>query len=376
MVDDRDRRKCIDRRIQRRLANQRLVGRLQDLEHDQDRIADELQDLAAARGSGGGAVLEVVVEQAQQLVGGQRLAQGGEAAQVRVPERGADLFAVAAFHLPMQDPFADAVAHEGVEQAQRGAPQGEDLEQRRQQVRQRDQAQQVGRAETLRGRGGERDRVAGAGPEHHRQRNIVRHTFGAHLLQQRVLVVLGFGVEALAKHLPVLVHELHRAAHVGIGFLHAVAPVRQLRAGGPIPDHAQGQQLRVQGAARNPDPVDMGACGVELCHQRVQQHGRIPEQAALGQQPHADRHQRPAVGRSEQPLRRSGAGSIRCMRAQGVVRHGAQLHRSTAASCSAARRMSEPVTKPVTRPCSSTTGRPGRCASSSAVATWRRSVSA
>jgi len=63
VVDHRELREGVDRRVERGLAHRGLVLRAADLEHDQDGVADELQDLAAARRDGVGAVLEVVVEE-------------------------------------------------------------------------------------------------------------------------------------------------------------------------------------------------------------------------------------------------------------------------------------------------------------------------
>ena len=61
VVDHCNRGKRIYGRIQRRLADCDLFVRCGDLEHDQDRVADELQDLAATRRRRSGAVLKIFV---------------------------------------------------------------------------------------------------------------------------------------------------------------------------------------------------------------------------------------------------------------------------------------------------------------------------
>ena len=137
VVHHRDGSEGIDRGVERGIADLDFVLGPLDLERDQDRVADELQDLAALRGRGRGTVLEVVIQQMQQVRGGQRFGQRGEAAQVRVLERCLDAVAVAALHLALQDARTDARADKSVEKAERHAPSVNRLKQRRQQVRER-----------------------------------------------------------------------------------------------------------------------------------------------------------------------------------------------------------------------------------------------
>ena len=66
---------------------------------------------------------------------------------------------------------------------------------------------------------------------------------------QHGVVVITHAVEPLAENLHLLDHELHRTAQVSVRLLYAVWPVPQLHAAGPVPDHTQGHQLRMQGTA-------------------------------------------------------------------------------------------------------------------------------
>ena len=228
MIDHRDRVEGVARGLQRRLAYGSAIGGGADLEHDQDGVADELQDLAAARSGGHRAVLEVVVEQRQQLSGRQAFGQLGEAAQVGIPERRVDAVAVAALDLAMDDALADARADEGIEQTQGRAAHGDDFHQRRQQVRQGLEALEIGRGKAARVAGRQRHRVDRAGARDHRQGVVVGDALVAQILHQGMLALARLRVDPQMHRFEVFLHPLDRAAEIGVAaanaMLDAVAP--------------------------------------------------------------------------------------------------------------------------------------------------------
>ncbi len=299
VVHHGDRIEGVDRCVQRRLADLGFLVLRFDLEHDQDRIADELQDLAAAHPRRSGAVFEVIVQQVQQVGHRQGFVQGREAAQVRIPEGGLDPVAVAALDLAVQDLFADARADERVEQAQRHPAGRQELGQRCEQVGEDVELLEIGVAEAGGRLGRQRQYVGHAGPEHQGQRVIVGHALGAQVVERRVVARPRRAVESPAIGLLVVAHELVRAADVGVEVLHAVLGSPGARALAAVPEHAPGQQLRVQRRGDQPHAVDRSAGGVQPRGQFVGERDRVLDPAAFGQQPRSHHLERPAFFGSE-----------------------------------------------------------------------------
>jgi hypothetical protein len=231
------------------------------------------------------------------------VAQLREAAQVGVPERGVDAVAVAALDLALEDAFADARTDESVQQPERRAAHGDDLDERRHQPGQYGQAFEVGRGEA--GRVGRRCRehVGHIAPERHRQRHIVGHAVVAQVANQRVLAFFRLRCHAQPVGLAMFQHELDRAADEGVTGACRVLHRRTAGALLACPVHAPAGELGVQGAAHDNQPVDVRAGEVELLREGVDHLRRIVDATPVAEQPARHRFERPAVDGTEERRR-------------------------------------------------------------------------
>ena len=99
----------LDRRVERAVAGFRLIGLL-ERERREHRVADEFQDLAAARPQRRGQCLEHVIEHFDDGGTGRCVADRGEAADIGVPEHGVQAVRGAALDSPVVDTAARVVA--------------------------------------------------------------------------------------------------------------------------------------------------------------------------------------------------------------------------------------------------------------------------
>ena len=120
---------------------------------------------------------EIIVEQRDQCLVGQRVRQLGETAQVGEPDDGAHVLALAALDLALQHALAGDAPDIGVEQHARGAAQGLDLQQvgevRHQHLERRD----LGILEPALLAGGEGHRLDGAVGKRRGQGDVVAEAF-------------------------------------------------------------------------------------------------------------------------------------------------------------------------------------------------------
>ena len=103
-----------ERRLRQMYVNCEIV------EHREQSVPHELQDLPAMLEDGGDLTIEIVVEHSDDRLRRQPVRQVGVAAHVGEPDRGADFVGVATPDLARENTRAGVVAHIGVENIARG----------------------------------------------------------------------------------------------------------------------------------------------------------------------------------------------------------------------------------------------------------------
>ena len=105
---------CLDRRIQGRRGGGLVAGPL-DGEEGQDRIADNVEDLAALLDHGACRTIEIDVQQFEEAFDGQRVGKPRRVPQIAIPKRSRESLAIAALDRARQDALANKRTVKGIE---------------------------------------------------------------------------------------------------------------------------------------------------------------------------------------------------------------------------------------------------------------------
>ena len=213
-----------------------------------------------------------------------RVAQYGEAAQVRDPDNCVDRFVDAAIDGAVENPPAGAPADIGAGDRLRDRPHGEYLDDQRQRWHQRREAPDLGVGKPSGDGGGKARGIGAAVAERHRQHDVVCHALAAQVVEDGEIVrAVGIG-EPTPDAGTAFENQSYRAAQIGFRGLRLVVSGKFFQPPlGRVPDIAGGGDHRMQRADQQRDARQRQSRRRAPCAQATHQFAdRAGETAVVG----------------------------------------------------------------------------------------------